>query len=81
MRLKQRSVLQFIEEYSIVSDAYAFVSNKDLYSSYTEFCNSSGYHRFNQNNFSKELAKNGFELASKKIAGKARRGFKIEFGE
>jgi putative DNA primase/helicase len=77
---QSNSVLQFVEEYSLEKDEYGFVSNKDLYSSYTEFCNSCGYHRFNQSNFSQELKKAGFEARQKKVSGNNRRGFKIEFG-
>ena len=78
---QSNSALQFVEEYELQANEYDFVSNIDLYSTYTEFCNSNGYHRFNQNNFSKELSQAGFEPVRKKIAGKTKRGFKIEFGE
>ncbi len=76
---ESNSVLQFIDEYAIVKNDYEFVSNKDLYSTYTEFCNSSGYNRFNQNNFSKEMVSAGFESVRKKVANKTKRGFKAEF--
>jgi len=78
---QSNSALQFIDEYVLTANEYEFIPNIDLYNTYTEFCNSSGYHRFNQNNFSHELVNAGFVSARKKIAGKTKRGFKIEFGE
>ncbi len=78
---ESNSVLLFVEEYHIVEDPNGFTSNEDLYSSYTWYCSASGYSRFNQNNFSKELSKHGFEPISKKIAGHTKRGFKVEFEE
>ncbi len=77
---ESNSVLQFIEEYAIIDKEYEFVSNTDLYNSYTEFCNSNGYHRLNQNNFSKEMISAGHKKASKKIEGRTKRGFNLEFG-
>ncbi len=77
---QSNSALQFIEEYQLIKNEYEFVSNRDLYNSYTEFCNSSGYQRFNQNNFSKEMTNAGFISTQKKIASRNQRGFKIEFG-
>lgn len=76
---ESNSVLLFIEEYEIIKNDYEFISNKDLYRSYTEFSNGNGYMRFSQNNFSKEMVSAGFESIRKKIAGHTQRGFKAEF--
>ncbi|RLA70846.1 MAG: DNA primase [Epsilonproteobacteria bacterium] len=75
------SVLQFIEEYQIVKNDYEFASTRDLYNTYSEYCNGSGYHRLSKDNFSKELVKAGFEKMQRKVGGKNQRGFKSEFGE
>ncbi len=77
---ESNSVLLFIEEYNIVKDVNGFTSNRDIYNTYTDFCSSSGYMRFNQQNLSKEFVTAGFDSMQKKIAGKNNRGFNVEFG-
>ncbi len=77
---ESNSALLFIEEYNIMKDINGFTSNSDIYNSYTEFCNSSGYKRFSQQNLSREFIAVGFESDRKKIAGKVTRGFCVDFG-
>jgi putative DNA primase/helicase len=74
------SALLFIDEYSIVKSLDGFTSNQNIYNSYTEFCNNSGYRRLSQTNLSHEFIAVGLESTSRRVAGKKMRGFCVEFG-
>ncbi len=76
---ESNSVLLFIDEFNIIKDINGFTSNKDIYNTYTEFCNSSGYKRFSQQNLSREFITAGFEAERRHVAGKRVRGFCVDF--
>ena len=77
---ESNSVAQFVEEYRLIPDPYGFVPNAELYRSYSEFCNESGYKRLSKANFGKEMKSLGFEALRREWHGKSTRGFLADFG-
>jgi putative DNA primase/helicase len=77
---ESNSVAQFVKEYTLRPNPDEFLPNRELYRSYTEFCNEAGYKRLSQVNFGKEMKALGFEADNRRINGKRSRGFKAEFG-
>lgn len=78
---ESNSVAQFIRDYNLLPSLSEFLPNAELYRSYSEFCNDSGYRRLSKVNFGKELNRLGFESARKRVNGKLSRGFRAEIGE
>ena len=77
---ESNSVAQFVDEYGIEKDANGFIPSEELYHTYSEFCNESGYKRMSKGNFGKEMKALGFEDGRKRANGKLHRGFFIKMG-
>lgn len=76
---ESNNVAQFVKGYGLTPSPYEFLPNAELYRTYSEFCNESGYKRLSQINFGKELRALGFEADNRRVNGKRSRGFKAEF--
>jgi len=75
------SSAQFVEEYGLTPSYGGFIPTVELYRTYSEFCNESGYKRLSKVNFGKELSALGFETDRKQHDGKVARGFYAVFGD
>ena len=77
---ESNSVAQFIKEYGIEPDEEAFIATAELYRTYSEFCNESGYRRLSKSNFGKEMKALDIKDTRAYINGKRTRGFCVRLG-
>ena len=77
---ESNSVAMFVEEYSITPTFSNFLPSGELYRTYSEFCNESGYRRLSKSNFGKEMKALGFESERKRVDKTLTRGYWVEIG-